>query len=309
VLRFVLAGILLAVVLRLADMSQMTVRPDGRLAVAAMLTIALLLGAQGASALRWTRILGRAAPGWLYLWRLYAVSAFFSLFLPTVIGGDAVRVAALARHETPVGSVVASVLLDRAFGVAALVVLLVAGTVLAPELLSPAWAATQWKMSAPSVVGAAGVVLVGIVLLGLLVRRSPRAQAIWRDGVALALGFRHRSADLVSALALGFVVQGAFIAGWMVLAWGLRFTLPLQVFLVAVPLVSLATMLPVTFAGIGVREGAWVLLLKGSGIPTADVVAFSLLFFGCGLVVGACGGIVFGLRGTELRTAGPTPTV
>jgi uncharacterized membrane protein YbhN (UPF0104 family) len=303
VLRLVLAGVLLALVLSAADLSQMTVRLDARLAAGAALAIALLVVAQGISALRWARILGPGSPGWLYMWRLYAVSAFFSLFLPTTIGGDAVRVVALARHQGRSGSVVASVLLDRAFGVAALVIYLVAGAIVAPELLAPIRAAAHWKGSVASGVAVVGALSIGAGLVSVLVRRSAKLRGVLREGIALLSGFRHRSADFIAAFALGLVVQAAYIAAWMALAAGLRFTLPLELFLLAVPLVSLATMLPVTFAGIGVREGALVLLLRGSGTATADVVAFSLLFFGCGLVVGACGGIVFALRGTAPPTA------
>jgi hypothetical protein len=38
-------------------------------------------------------------------------------------------------------------------------------------------------------------------------------------------------------------------------------------------------MLPITLIGLGVREGAWLLLLSGSGIPPAQIVTFSLLYF------------------------------
>jgi uncharacterized membrane protein YbhN (UPF0104 family) len=57
--------------------------------------------------------------------------------------------------------------------------------------------------------------------------------------------------------------------------------------------VSLSALLPVTFAGLGIREGVWLVLLGGSSIPPADIVAFSLLYFACNILVGITGGVLF----------------
>ena len=56
-------------------------------------------------------------------------------------------------------------------------------------------------------------------------------------------------------------------------------------------------MFPFTLNGLGVREGAWLLLLSGSGIPPGDIVTFSLLYFAANLVTGLVGGVLFMIRG------------
>lgn len=304
VLRIVVGALILAFVLSRAHLSQLTIRMDGRLALALVGTAALLLVAQGVSAFRWTRILGRGAPLWLYLWRLYAIGAFFSLFLPTVVGGDGVRALALARQRRP-GEVVASVLIDRGFGVLALVLYLIIGNIVAPDLLAPVRTAARWKLSAGVTAALVLGLLVGSALALVLARRSERLRVLWTDALTLCVDLLRRPLDLVLSLLAGFVVQGAYIAAWMVLAVGLRFAFPIPVFLVAVPVVSLATMLPITFAGIGLREGAWLLMLKNTAVAKADIVVFSLLYFGAVLFVGALGGLLFMFRGTELAKGAP----
>jgi uncharacterized membrane protein YbhN (UPF0104 family) len=102
---------------------------------------------------------------------------------------------------------------------------------------------------------------------------------------------------------LALVSQGLIILLWYLLARGVHFTLPTSTFLWAVPLVSLSALLPVTFAGLGVREGVWLVLLSDSGIPPADVVAFSLLYFACTLLVGITGGLLFVTSGMTLASA------
>jgi len=54
----------------------------------------------------------------------------------------------------------------------------------------------------------------------------------------------------------------------------------------------------VTFSGLGVREGVWLLLLASLNAPKALILAFSLLYFAALVVVAAIGGLVFLIRGT-----------
>lgn len=106
---------------------------------------------------------------------------------------------------------------------------------------------------------------------------------------------------LLAAIALGLAVQAAYVVAWIVLARTLDLPLPLTSFLITVPLVSLSTMAPITLSGVGVREGAWILLLKPYGVPAADALALSLIYFGCWMVVAGIGGLWFAARGTALE--------
>jgi uncharacterized membrane protein YbhN (UPF0104 family) len=56
--------------------------------------------------------------------------------------------------------------------------------------------------------------------------------------------------------------------------------------------VVLVQLLPVSFSGLGVREGAIVLLLQPYGIEGALAVSLSLLLFGKNLFIGAIGGFL-----------------
>ena len=52
-----------------------------------------------------------------------------------------------------------------------------------------------------------------------------------------------------------------------------------------------------SFSGLGVREGAWLLLLAPLGIPAAHAVAYGLLYFLCVMAVAGVGGLLFAVRG------------
>lgn len=55
--------------------------------------------------------------------------------------------------------------------------------------------------------------------------------------------------------------------------------------------ISIITMLPVSFAGLGVREGTLVFLLQPYGVSATDAVALSFLFFARTLLVAGIGGL------------------
>jgi len=56
--------------------------------------------------------------------------------------------------------------------------------------------------------------------------------------------------------------------------------------------VGIISMLPISFAGLGVREGTLIFLLRPYGVSPADAVALSFLFFSKSLLVGAIGGLL-----------------
>lgn len=280
------------------DFSTLSLRMDQRALWGGAGGVAFLLLAQALSAERWRILLGKSAPAWLYLWKLYAIGAFFSLFLPTAVGGDAVRAAAAMRSLPRGGSILASVLMDRALGVAALVVYAVVGTTLMPQAAAVVREAWQWKTGAFQIGMVVLLAAAAVAVAWIVVKRRPRLSGMLEDAFLLLRSLIADPRALFSAVVLAFLVQGAYIAAWVVVAWGLGLDIPLMFFLFAVPVVSLASMLPVTLAGIGVREGAWVLLLGSLGLPAVNAVAYGLFYFMCVIIVGVIGGALFMVFGT-----------
>lgn len=57
-------------------------------------------------------------------------------------------------------------------------------------------------------------------------------------------------------------------------------------------IILILNMLPVSFSGLGVREGALIVLLQPYGISATDAVALSLLLFARAIMVGGIGGLI-----------------
>ena len=244
-----------------------------------------LLG-QALSALRWW-ILGRAVglgrPLLDYL-RFYAIGMFFNLFGPSTLGGDAIRVLYLGRGQRRMLAA-GSVLFDRLSGFVMLVALGAVAQLVFHPRLPRALAAT---------VSSAGLMMLAAwIALPRLVRFLPREQRLRRTVEEELAPFWRDGSLLLSAAVLSLVFHVSQVAVQYLLGLATGVALPFWYCLVFHPLVALATALPVSLGGFGVREGGYVLLLGRIGIRPADAVALSLLWFAVTAVAGLVGGLVF----------------
>lgn len=261
----------------------------------------ILVLAQFVSAARWKMLLDEDPVSWPFLVRLYLIGNFFSAFLPTSVGGDAVRTGALARERVALRRSIASVLLDRMLGVAGMVPLFVAGALLITAGPARLMDSLRFEASAGQVLAVSAVFVTVVGGAALIFRRD-----LWAKLVEFGDEFRDLAGSarkLAVVLVLGVVVQAMYVCAWGLLVPPTGLELGWGVLLFAVPVVSVVAMLPVSIAGLGVREGVWIVLL-GGGFPTADVVAFSLLYFVAFSLAGAVGGALYVLRGLSSGAAG-----
>lgn len=290
------AGLLTAILFRV-DFSQVDLHWGLGTIFTLVAGVAVQLMAQALSAERWRLIMGAGggAPRFGYLYRLYLIGNFFSIFLPTSIGGDAVRVVAVAPSAGGKVRGAVSILLDRLFGVAALGAYLLLGLLVGgAELTALGAIHLRWPLVAAGIGALMLILALGWGVVRLRLQRSREAVS---GGLALARALQHQPVRLLGVAATSMLVQGAYIVAWVVLGVGLGLHIPLAVYLVCVPIVSLGAMLPITFSGLGVREGAWLLLLASLGIPRPTTLVFSLMYFVAFVVVGAIGGLAFLVRG------------
>lgn len=215
------------------------------------------------------------------------VGLFFGTTFVSFISGDAMRVWRLSRTGVPVAKVFQAVLFDRAFGFVALIAMIGMGF---PILLG----ITDDSALLLSVLGA---VLIGVfgTFVFLVMHRVPRTLLRWRVV---------RFAADVSASALSIVTRPAEVAyllGMYVIGVGLGAEVRLIDLMVVVPPVMLLTMLPVSFAGWGVRESAMVVVLGLLGVGPEQSVAVSICFGLCMMAVGLPGGVIWFVARRESR--------
>src|ERR1700674_1668647 len=209
----------------------------------------------------------------------YTGGLFGTLFLPSIIGGDVVRLAVGLRRSPNPAAVLAGNVADRCVDVAAQGGLVVVGILLLPGALP---AALQGKaQKALFLLGACcGVLILCALLLyrPLLGGRSVRFRrrlARLRHALRSVSGAPH---VLLAAWLLGTAIQTTFLMLTAKLAESCGLFLPLRDWFFAWPLAKLAAVLPLTQGGIGIREAALVGLLSPFGAAPHLVLAAGLVW-------------------------------
>lgn len=226
--------------------------------------------------------------------------AFFNQILPTSMGGDVARAWMARDAGLPLPDAISSVLADRVTGVLGLALMVFVATLLLGDRLSDP--AVHGFMLAIFPLTVAGCAVLAIPRMpGLLGRLRARigGDRLARDLRAILFDRRLFVWLLVLAIA-GQILSG--LIGY-VLAVGMDAPLSLGDSLLIFPVIVLATMIPVSMAGWGLREGASALLLGFVGIDPSTAVAISLLF-GAAQAIAALPGILVwtGSGGRRPRT-------
>ena len=251
------------------------------------------------SIVRWQCLL-RAEGIHLDLWRLglvYFEGAFFNLFLPTVIGGDIVRGYLIYKMTSGHDASIASILVDRLAGFAALMLIAVTALTLAYGTLND----PQVALAILTVVACfTGVMLVLLnrwlttrVSAVLSVIGLARFQTKLHGLVDALQRYRRHRRALAQAFLLSALLQALIIVTYYFIGVGLHLGVPLLYFFLFVPLITALSMLPVSVAGLGVREGGVIYFFGKVGVDAATALGMSLVWFSLTLLVSSLGGLAF----------------
>ena len=228
--------------------------------------------------------------------RLLFVGYFFNQTLPSSLGGDFIRVWLINREGIHLRVAVASVISDRISGLLGLLALCL--------LLSPFAAEYLGVRLAVGI----GLVCILVLAAGLgVLSIGPRIL----DALAPFVRF-HRLAEIARSVSAAFNNK-LLTTGLLVLSATVHLITGMVVFLIAnslgvsikamacaslFPLILLATAIPISFAGWGVREAVAISVFGLVGVSSSDSMLVSVTFGATLLLVGLPGGF-FWLAGTR----------
>lgn len=220
------------------------------------------------------------------LFSLYMIGAFFSSFLPGVIGGDAVKAYYLNKDAKKLSLTVASIFMDRYLGYVALILLGMMGVPFAFGLIGGT--PYIWVMPAFFV----AFVLGSFLFFGLqLGKRFNVVSEFYEYFVT----FKDKKGIVLKAILISAVIQILGFLSVALLAYAMGEHIPLYMYFVFLPIVITITTLPISISGIGVREGIFVLLFGLIGVRPETATSLSLAWFFSSFV-GGLPGLAFYIR-------------
>jgi hypothetical protein len=105
------------------------------------------------------------------------------------------------------------------------------------------------------------------------------------------MGLGRSRSRMLRLIAVSFVYQSLGIVIVFMLGRALGVELSLWRYFIYLPVITALTVLPISLAGIGIREGAFVFFFAQAGVMQAQALALSLLLFAQTLALALLGGL------------------
>lgn len=227
----------------------------------------------------------------------YFVGLFFNNFLPSNIGGDIARISDASKHATHVSPVFSATLMDRLIGVLAIAFVAVLASFAAIDRL---------HMAAIYLT----TFLVFLLSLGLFLSIFSRKvlmafewpfRVVGARGIARAIsrlmddlhGFKSQGTALAVALAASTLVQVTRILVHYFVGLALGVRVAMGAYFLFVPVLAALVSLPISMNGLGIREGAGVVLFQMAGMTNEQAFTVPFLTYLISVVISLLGGLIF----------------
>jgi uncharacterized membrane protein YbhN (UPF0104 family) len=239
---------------------------------------------------------------------LYFLGFFFNNFIPSGFGGDVVKVLALQRDQTRGAEALSSVVMDRLTGLIGSSSIAI--IVLAWNGIQPWFGGSGTNLNLPSLLLLiTALVSIGIPAGFMLIR--------WLDPLDLLgthLPFTRRVTTnpglqrvvrtircyplhaLLKALSVSLPFTVGLVVIQYAIARALAVDVPFYLFFLFVPIIAIINTLPISFNGLGMREGVYQFLFVPAGVSSAGAIAMSLAFYFLRVAAGLIGGLLYAVK-------------
>lgn len=224
----------------------------------------------------------------LYYIKSYFKGAFFNQALPSSIGGDAVRILELGEKGYRKREAFYGIFIDRIIGLLGLLILNLVANLSHSGLFEPWLFKLITAVCIASILGLIVLVqirkikmLADMPVMNLFYNLSLRFRKVYRGKI-----------NILIQTSLSVLIHLMSIMAVYAISKAIGMDYSLWVFLVIFPPVFLFTLIPISLAGWGVREGAMIGFFLLIGAPKEQILSLSILY---GIIVICCSlpGMIF----------------
>ena len=218
--------------------------------------------------------------------RAYFVGMYANTFGLGTVGGDVLRSFLLRPSKGQRTRTLATVAADRVHGLGVLLIIgLFSITIVMPNVLG--------KYTLPAcLLGALALPAAWLFALKILPRIFSDEHRFHQAATKISEGFPASWKTLLQASLISITFHSLQIFMFYLIAQALKVDLSLAYLYATVPFINIASSLPLTINGLGIREAAAVFLFAPAGISQETAIAFGAIWFACVTVISALAGIL-----------------
>ncbi len=225
------------------------------------------------------------------------VSNFFNTFLPSTIGGDAIRASDSSRHSKLPAESIMTIVVERTMGICALgtiaFISFLLGLGLKKDLMPLFWPVTLFFALTHTCLILILNRRLADFMTGAFVKVRFRKLADKMRKVSIIVSeLKKNRASMFGAGLLSLLLQVNVVIYTYIVVLSVNLSIPLIDFFMIVPIILLILILPVSINGIGLRENTYAFMFAGY-ISGEEAVALSWVLLGLNLFLGAIGGIIY----------------
>lgn len=224
----------------------------------------------------------------LHCYKANVIALFYNLFLPTAYGGDLVKWTQLDSFKLRRRNLIISVLADRLIGVMGLIFVGFFASIAAERYnLAEVPTTVSWLFF---ILFAGLIVTLVLIFSPLKLSELPIIGKV-KIIVELDTYLEARKTRLFLLFLLAIVIQVVTFFSLYILASEANTTIPFIYFLLISPVVSLISVLPLSVAGFGTTEAAYIYFFSSLGATTESILVFTSLIGIFKIILGILGWI------------------
>lgn len=239
------------------------------------------------------------------IFQLDYVSTFLSLFFPSSISVDIFRGYGISKEMVTKKDAASSIIADRLISLFALLFLANLSVYLFLNLIQNL-----------NLVYLISLILIGLVLLSIILSNNYLSRIFTHNATKInsfkivqklnelrqsVVNYKNHKLSLLAVFSLSLIMQISRIFIYFFAALALKNQIPIQYFIAFVPVIMLVIMLPISMAGIGVREGSFIYFFTAIGLAYSTAFAISFLVSILVIVAVLPGGVIYAIKGLTLR--------
>lgn len=233
------------------------------------------------------------------LYRLYMIGSFFNTFLPTSVGGDAVRMLKVSSLTEKRAQAVTSVFIERFIGMFVLYII---------SFFSYAF---YFKFREEKELLLAILLLLFVSIAFVLFILSPVSEKIIKiipssflkeklDKIHYSLRYPVKEPlSLTKVILYTTFLQINVVIYFFIISIAIKIKLSIVYFFILIPIILTVTMLPITLGGIGLREGGFVFLFSKFGVSPEKALSLSILGYFISIIFAIFGGLIYIFEGKK----------